>query len=104
MYAIVNINGIQTKVTPDEVLSVARLRGEPGDKLTFDQVLLLSDGEKISFGQPYLKGASLTAEVVEHLRGPKLRIFKFKRRREYRRRRGHRDELTRIRVSAISAK
>ena len=104
MYAIVNINGIQTKVTPDEVLSVARMTGKPGDKLTFDQVLLLSDGDKIAVGQPYLKGASLTAELLEHLRGPKLRIFKFKRRRDYRRRRGHRDELTRIRVSAISAK
>lgn len=104
MYAIVNINGIQTKVAPDEVLSVARLDGKPGDKLTFDQVLLVSDGEKIAVGQPYLKGASLTAELVEHLRGPKLQIFKFKRRRDYRRRRGHRDELTRIRVSAISAK
>jgi len=103
MYAIVNINGIQTKVTPDEVLSVARLAGEPGAKLTFDQVLLVADGDKIAVGQPYLKGATLTAEVVEHLRGPKLKIFKFKRRREYRRRRGHRDELTRIRVSAISA-
>ena len=103
MYAIVNINGIQTKVTPDEVLSVARLTGEPGAKLTFDQVLLVSDGDKIAFGQPYLKGATLTAEVIEHLRGPKLKIFKFKRRREYRRRRGYRDELTRIRVSAISA-
>jgi large subunit ribosomal protein L21 len=104
MYAIVNINGIQTKVTPDEVLSVARLTGQPGDTLTFDQVLLVSDGEKIAFGQPYLKDASLTAELVEHLRGPKLKIFKFKRRRDYRRRRGYRDELTRIRVSAISAK
>jgi large subunit ribosomal protein L21 len=104
MYAIVNINGIQTKVTPDEVLSVARLSGQPGDTLTFDQVLLVSDGEKIAFGQPYLKNASLTAELVEHLRGPKLKIFKFKRRRDYRRRRGYRDELTRIRVSAISAK
>ena len=104
MYAIVNINGIQTKVTPDEVLSVARLSGQPGDTLTFDQVLLVSDGEKIAFGQPYLKDASLTAELVEHLRGPKLKIFKFKRRRDYRRRRGYRDELTRIRVSAISAK
>ena len=104
MYAIVNINGIQTRVAPDEVLSVARLSGQPGDKLTFDQVLLVSDGEKIAVGQPYLKGASLTAELVEHLRGPKLKIFKFKRRREYRRRRGYRDELTRIRVSAISAK
>ena len=103
MYAIVNINGVQTKVTPDEVLSVARLSGEPGAKLTFDQVLLVSDGDKIAVGRPYLKGASLTAEVLEHLRGPKLRMFKFKRRREYRRRRGHRDELTRIRVSAISA-
>ena len=103
MYAIVNINGIQTKVVPDEVLSVARLSGKPGDSLTFDQVLLVSDGEKIAFGQPYLKGASLTAEVVEHLRGPKLKIFKYKRRKDYRRRRGYRDELTRIRVSAIKA-
>ena len=103
MYAIVNINGIQTKVVPDEVLSVARMSGQPGDTLTFDQVLLLSDGEKIAFGQPYLKGASLTAELIDHLRGPKLKIFKFKRRRDYRRRRGYRDELTRIRVSAIKA-
>ncbi len=103
MYAIVNINGIQTRVAPDDVLAVARLPGQPGDTLTFDQVLLVSDGEKIAFGQPFLEGARLTAELVEHLRGPKLRIFKFKRRRDYRRRRGYRDELTRIRVSAISA-
>ena len=103
MYAIVNINGIQTRVTPDEVLEVARLTGEPGDKLTFENVLLLSNGDSITVGQPYVKGASLTAEVVDHLRGPKLRIFKFKRRREYRRRKGYRDELTRIRVTAIQA-
>ena len=103
MYAIVNINGIQTRVVPDEVLSVARVSGQPGDTLTFDQVLLVADGEKIAFGQPYLKGASLTAELIEHLRGPKVRIFKYKRRKDYRRRRGYRDELTRIRVSAINA-
>ena len=102
MYAIVNINGIQTRVTPDEVLKVARLTGEPGAKLTFDQVLLVADGDKIAVGRPYVKGASLTAEVIDHLRGPKLKIFKFKRRREYRRRRGYRDELTRIRVSGFS--
>jgi large subunit ribosomal protein L21 len=63
----------------------------------------VADGQRIAVGQPYLKGASLTAELLEHKRGPKLRIFKFKRRREYRRRRGHRDELTRIRVTAIKA-
>jgi large subunit ribosomal protein L21 len=103
MYAIVNINGVQTKVTPDEVLEVPLLTGEPGASLTFDQVLLLSDGDKISVGQPYLQGASLTAEVLEHFRGPKLRIFKFKRRRDYRRRKGHRDERTRIRVTAITS-
>jgi len=103
MYAIVNINGIQTRVTPDEVLEVARLTGEPGQKLTFENVLLLSNGDTITVGQPYVKGASLVAEVVDHFRGPKLRIFKFKRRKDYRRRKGHRDELTRIRVTAIQA-
>ena len=103
MYAIVNINGIQTKVAPEEVLDVARLAGEVGAKLTFDQVLLVADGDRITVGVPYVKGASLTAEVVDHHRGAKLRVFKFKRRREYRRRRGYRDELTRIRVTAIEA-
>jgi large subunit ribosomal protein L21 len=103
VYAIVNINGIQTRVTPDEVLSVARLTGDPGQKLTFENVLLLANGDSITVGQPYVKGASLLAEVIEHVRGPKLKIFKFKRRREYRRRKGHRDELTRIRVTAIQA-
>ncbi|HEY6195031.1 MAG TPA: 50S ribosomal protein L21 [Candidatus Eisenbacteria bacterium] len=102
MYAIVNIAGIQTKVTPDEVLDVALLTGEPGASLQFDQVLLLGDGDKISVGRPNVKGASVSAEIVQHFRGEKVKIFKFKRRREYRRRRGYRSELTRIRVTAIS--
>ena len=87
---IVDINGIQQKVTPDEVLNVPQLAGEPGARLTFDKVLLVGNGEKISLGQPTVKGASVAIEILEHLRGPKLRIFKFKRRREYRKRRGHR--------------
>lgn len=103
MYAIVDINGNQTKVTPDEVLNVPLMAGEPGAKLTFDKVLLVGNGEKISVGQPSVKGASVAVEILEHLRGEKLRIFKFKRRRAYRRRRGHRDALTRIRVTAITA-
>lgn len=102
MYAIVNIAGIQTKVTPDEVLTVALMSGEPGASVKFDQVLLLGDGDRIAVGQPTVKGASVTAEIVGHLRGEKVKIFKFKRRREYRRRRGYRSELTRIRVTAIS--
>lgn len=103
MYAIVDINGVQQKVTPDEVLNVPQLTGEPGSKLTFDKVLLVGDGEKVSLGQPTVKGASVAVEILEHFRGPKLRIFKFKRRRSYRRRKGHRDSLTRIRITAISA-
>jgi large subunit ribosomal protein L21 len=101
MYAIVDIHGIQTKVTPDAVLEVPLMSGEPGTKLTFDKVLLVGNGDSIAVGQPTVKGASVAIEIVEHLRGPKLRIFKFKRRREYRRRRGYRDELTRIRVTSI---
>lgn len=103
MYAIVEINGVQHKVTRDLVLDVPLMAGEPGAKLKFDKVLLLGNGEKISVGQPSIKGASVAIEIVEHLRGPKLRIFKFKRRRAYRRRKGHRDELTRVRVTAITA-
>lgn len=103
MYAIVQISGVQTKVTPEAILDVPRLTGEPGSALTFDEVLLVGDGERIAVGRPTVKGASVSAEIVEHLRGEKLRIFKFKRRREYRRRRGHRDALTRIRVTGISA-
>ena len=102
MYAIVHISGVQTKVTPDAILDVPRMSGEPGDSLTFDSVLLVGDGEKISVGRPTVKGAKVSAELIEQLRGEKLRIFKFKRRRAYRRRRGHRDSLTRIRVTGIS--
>jgi len=101
MYAIVNINGIQTRVEPEAVIQVARLTGEPGARLTFDQVLLVADGDSIAVGQPYVQGASLTAEVVEHFRGPKIRIFRYKRRQDYRKRRGYRDDLTRLRVTGI---
>jgi large subunit ribosomal protein L21 len=103
MYAIVEIHGNQTRVTPDEVLEVPRMAGEPGATLTFDKVLMVGDGEKIAVGRPTVTGASVAVEIVGHLRGPKLRIFKFKRRHDYRRRRGHRDELTRIKVTAIQA-
>ncbi len=103
MYAIVNINGTQTKVSPDAVVEVPRLKGDPGQKLTFDQVMLVADGDKISIGKPFLKGASLVAEVVEHFRGEKIKIFKYKRRHDFRKRAGHRSELTRLRVASIQA-
>jgi len=103
MYAIVSINGTQTKVEPNAVVAVPLLKGEPGATLTFDKVLLVGDGESISVGKPYVKGASVTAEVVEHFRGEKIYVMKFKRRRDYSRRTGYRSELTRLKVSAIKA-
>lgn len=103
MYAIVNINGTQTKVSPDAVVEVPRLKGDPGQKLTFDQVMLVADGDKITIGKPFLKGATLVAEVVEHFRGEKIKIFKYKRRHDFRKRAGHRTDLTRIRVASIQA-
>jgi len=103
MYAIVDINGTQTRVTPDAVLEVPQLAGEPGSSVTFDRVLLVGNGDRISVGRPAVQGASVAAEILEHLRGPKLRIFKYKRRNDYRRRKGHRDAITRIRVTAITA-
>ena len=102
MYAIANINGIQTRVAADAVIEVPRVEGEPGKALKFEQILMVCDGDKIAVGQPFVKGASFTAEVVEHLRGKKLRIFKYKRRHDYRKRRGHRDALTRLRVTGIT--
>ena len=103
MYAIVDVNGIQTRVTKDEVIEVPHLDGEPGKTVTFDQILMVVDGDKIAVGQPYVKGAKATAEVIEQFRGPKVKIFKFKRRREFRKRRGYRSELTRLRVTGIQA-
>jgi len=103
MYAIVNINGVQTRVEPEAVIQVARMAGEPGARITFDQVLLVADGDSIAVGQPYVQGASLTAEVLEHVRGPKVHIFKYKRRNDYRKRRGYRDDLTRLRVTGIQS-
>jgi large subunit ribosomal protein L21 len=103
MYAIVNINGTQTKVSPDSVVEVPRLKGDPGQKLTFDQVMLVADGDTITIGKPFVKGASLIAEVVEHFRGEKIKIFKYKRRHDFRKRAGHRADLTRLRVSSIEA-
>ena len=102
MYAILNVNGIQARAEQDQVLEFPRMKGEPGDQLKISDVMLVGDGDKITVGQPFLKGAVVTIELIEHVRGPKLKIFKFKRRREYRRRIGHRDERTRVRVASIT--
>jgi large subunit ribosomal protein L21 len=103
MYAIISLNGKQLRVSPEAILEVARLRGEPGQTLELDRVILVADGAKVSVGQPYLPNARVSAEIVAHFRGEKVRVSKFKKTKDYRRRRGYRSELTRIKVSAIQA-
>ena len=102
-YAIFKAAGQQFRVSPGDSLQVPLLDVEPGKKNTFDEVLFTSDGEKIKTGTPTVKGAKVTAEVVEHGRGPKLQIFKFKRRKNYRKKTGHRQGYTQIVIKDVKA-
>jgi large subunit ribosomal protein L21 len=102
MYAIVTIAGKQWNLTPNQVIEVPLLAAEPGTTLKFDQVHLLADAGKVTLGKPFLK-AVVTAKVLEHGRGPKIIVGKFKRRKEYRKRNGHRQNFTRIEIQSITA-
>ena len=101
MFAVFQTGGKQYKVAKDEVLTVERLAGTPGDTVAFDSVLMLGDGDKTTVGAPFVAGATVAAEIVEQSRGPKIIVFKKKRRKNYRRRNGHRQDLTLLRVTEI---
>ena len=104
MYAVIRTGGKQYKVAADDVLEIERLTGEPGDKIEFAEVLLLGGGEgDPQIGAPLVAGAMVAAEVVDHHRGEKIIIFKKKRRQNYRRKRGHRQELTTVKITQILA-
>lgn len=101
MYAIVEHQGFQYRVAPDQVLQVSKTEGEPGSTLTLDRVLLLHDGTTAKVGAPVVVNAAVEAEVVSHGRGKKIIVGKFKRRKDYRRKNGHRQDYTEIRIKAI---
>ena len=75
--------------------------GEPGSKITFDQVFLTVDGDKIKTGQPTVKGAEVLGEIVQHVKGEKIYVFKFKRRKNYRRKTGHRQRYTDVKITSL---
>jgi large subunit ribosomal protein L21 len=102
MYALVEIKGKQYKAEKGSVLKVDRFDAEPGNELEFDSVLLVSDEKKVQVGQPYLKGVKVKAVVEEHGRNKKILVFKYKRRKNYRRTRGHRQHFSLLRVQDIS--
>ncbi len=102
-YAIFASGGKQYRVSPGDVVEVDRLDAEASGSLTFNDVLLVSDDDGVRVGQPTVDGASIEASVLEHVRGPKIRIFTYQASKRRRRRMGHRQELTRVRIESISA-
>lgn len=103
MYAIVEIAGHQFKVEKDQRVFVNRLQTEEGKKVSFDNVLLLGDGDKVTVGAPAIDGAQVGAKVLKHLKGDKVIVFKKKRRKGYRVKNGHRQSLTEIVIESIAA-
>ncbi len=103
MYAIVDIAGQQFKVQKDQKIFVHRLEGEEGAEMSFDQVLLVENEGKVTLGSPAVKDAKVTATVLEHVQGDKVIVFKKKRRKGYKLKRGHRQQFTKIQIGEIIA-
>ena len=101
-YAIIRTGGKQYRVEPGQTLRVPSLLGEAGTKVTFNEVLLGSDGSNVRTGIPTLSGASVTGEIVRHGLGEKIVVFKFKRRKNYARKQGHRQGFTEVKISDIT--
>ena len=104
MYAIVEMAGQQFKVAKDQKVYVHRLQAEEGQKVTFDQVLLLDNDGNVTLGAPVIEGAAVEAKVIQHLKGDKVIVFKKKRRKGYRKKNGHRQYLTELVVEGIITK
>jgi large subunit ribosomal protein L21 len=102
MYAIIRTGGKQFRAEPGKNLRIPSLDIEPGETVTFDDVLLGADGDQITIGAPGLSGAAVTGQVVRHGKGEKIIIFKHKRRKNYRRKQGHRQKFTEVRINEIN--
>jgi large subunit ribosomal protein L21 len=100
-YAIFAAGGHQFRAEPGRTVRVPKLDAEPGSKVTFDRVLLASDGKRVQAGAPVVKGAKVTAEVLRHGKDRKIRIFRFARRWGYRRHAGHRQQFTEVRINDV---
>ena len=102
MYAVLETGGKQYRVSPGDVVKVERLRGEPGSPVRFDRVLLVAEGDRVTVGTPTVAGASVAGEVMRQGRARKIIVFKFKRRKKYRRTQGHRQAQTTVRITEIN--
>ena len=103
MYAIVNIAGQQFRVAKDSIISTQKIAGNAGDKIELDNVLLLSTGDEVKIGSPIVEGAKIQATVLEQYKGQKVTVFKKKRRKGYKVKNGHRQQLTKLKIEDIVA-
>jgi large subunit ribosomal protein L21 len=101
MYAVVSTGGKQYKVSEGDVLRVEKLPGEVGDTVSFDEVLLFSDGENVTVGQPVVDEVAVKGRIVEQGKAKKILVFKYKRRKRYRRKQGHRQPYTAVKIDSI---
>ena len=102
MYAVIETGGKQYRVAENDRLTVNRLQAKAGDTISLEKVLMVADGDKLSFGKPLLAGAKVTAKVLGQPRGRKITVAKFRRRKGYFNRVGHRDDLTTLSIEKIS--
>jgi large subunit ribosomal protein L21 len=102
MYAIVDIAGQQFKIEKDKEIFVHRQAGEAGDSLSFGSVMLVSDGDSISVGKPFIDGAKVEATLLEQVKGDKVLVFKKKRRKGYQKENGHRQQFSKVKIENIA--
>ncbi len=102
MFAIIKTGGKQYKVAEGDVLMIEKLETE-GDQVVFDQVLLTADGEKVTLGKPMVKGATVSAKIMESGKGKKKMVFRYKAKTRYRKKKGHRQPYTKVQITKISA-
>ncbi len=102
MYAIIATGGKQYRVQEGDQIRVEKLAGDPGEKIEFNQVLLLADGEDVTIGAPYVDGGKVMAEVQDQARAKKIEVIKFKRRKHHMKRMGHRQNYTEVEITGIT--
>jgi large subunit ribosomal protein L21 len=103
MYAVVAAGGKQYKVREGDTLRVEKIPGDVGSAVAFDEVLMYSDGETVSVGQPVLENVAVTGHIIEQGKAKKIIVFKYKRRKRYRRKQGHRQQFTAVKIESIKA-
>ena len=103
MFAVFQSGGKQHRVTEGDVVRLELLESEPGNEIVFDKVLMVANGEEVNVGTPFLDGSTVKAEVLKSERGKKISILKFRRRKDYMRRQGHRQWFTEVKITSIQA-